>query len=441
MNGWRFPRIFWVANSVELFERAAYYGMFIALSVYLTDEIGFTDVETGWIAAAFAALLYLMPTLSGALADRMGFRPSLLIAFGSLAAGYATLGLWQTKPTALAALAIIVAGGSFVKPVISGTVALCSDEKTRARALPIFYLIVNVGSFTGKTVAKPLRTGLGIETINLYSAAMALIAFAIVLLAYRSPAGSAIAGSAARSRTVGETLLGLFRVLRNPRFVSLILIVAGFWAIQGQLYASMPKYILRVVGEDAAPEWLANVNPLVVVIMVVPVTHLVRRMEPVASIQVALGLIPCSAMLMGSVWLFGGVGAGPVRLPLGIEAHPATLAACAGIALQGLAECFLSPRFLEYASRQAPEGEVGLYMGYSYLTNFFAWLAGFSASGYLLDAYCPDPSKVPQAARAQAYAHAHHIWYVFAGVGAVSFLALLVFRLVTRKKEIPDAKD
>jgi hypothetical protein len=62
-----------------------------------------------------------------------------------------------------------------------------------------------------------------------------------------------------------------------------------------------------------------------------------------------------------------------------------------GIAMQGLAECFLSPKFLEFASKQAPKGEVGLYLGYQHLTTFFAWLAGFIAAGLLLDRYCPDP--------------------------------------------------
>ena len=34
-----FPRTFWIANTLELFERWAYYGMFTVLSVYLTDPI------------------------------------------------------------------------------------------------------------------------------------------------------------------------------------------------------------------------------------------------------------------------------------------------------------------------------------------------------------------------------------------------------------------
>ena len=112
-----------------------------------------------------------------------------------------------------------------------------------------------------------------------------------------------------------------------------------------------------------------------------------------------------------------------------------------GIALQGLAECFLSPRFLEYASKQAPQGEVGLYMGYSHLTTFFAWLFGFAISGYLLDAFCPDPRKVAPDQMVTAYQHAHYIWYVFAGIGVVSFLLLLLYRAVTdwidRKHHVP----
>jgi dipeptide/tripeptide permease len=115
-----------------------------------------------------------------------------------------------------------------------------------------------------------------------------------------------------------------------------------------------------------------------------------------------------------------------------------------GIGLQGLAECFLSPRFLEFTSKQAPPGETGLYMGYSYLTSFFGNILGFGLSGYLLERWCPDPAAQAPAVQAawktaieagtplpEAWAHAHLIWYVFAGVGAVAFVALLVFRAVT----------
>lgn len=429
---WRFAPTFWLANGVELLERAAYYGMFIALVLFLTDVVGFTDVEAGWIGALFSALIYFLPFLTGAAADRIGFRPALSLAFGALAVGYAALGLYPHKLSVLLSLALIAFGGSFVKPVIAGTVARCTSESIRARAYSIFYMMVNVGSFTGKTIAKPVRTSFGLDAVPLSSALAACAALVLVALFYRPEERAAPAAS----RTARDSLRGLLAVLRHKRFLALILITAGFWIIQGQLYASMPKYVLRMVGEKASPEWYANVNPLIVVLLVVPITHLVRRLQPVTSIAISLALIPLSALTMAL-----SSGATSTMRIFGVGLHPVTVVMVIGIAIQGLAECFLSPRYLEYASRQAPAGQEGLYMGYAYLNVFFAWLVGFAGSGYLLEIFCPDPRTLSAADAAQrvlalagngsmpdAYVHAHYIWYVFSATGAAAFLLLIVFQ-------------
>ena len=286
---WRFPGIFWIANGAELFERAAYYGMFIALAVYLTDVVGFGDVGAGYVAAAFSSVLYLLPTFMGAMADRVGFRSSLILAFALLTVGYFLLGAAPIlgaaigiKTVALLALGLIMFGGAIIKPVISGTVAKASDERHRARAFSIFYLVVNIGAFVGKTVAAPVRQKLGVEYIGYYASCMALLGLILVLLLYRN------VDTQRTARTFGEALAGFWKVLTNFRFMALILIVAGFWAIQGQLYASMPKYILRLLGDGAKPEWLANINPFVVVLLVVPITHLIRNFKPESAIGIGL---------------------------------------------------------------------------------------------------------------------------------------------------------
>ncbi|MCI0513491.1 MFS transporter [candidate division KSB1 bacterium] len=419
---WKFSRQYWIANTIELFERAAYYGMFIALTLFLSREVGFNDIETGWVAAIFAATLYLAPTFNGAIADKLGFRPALILAFSLLTFGYGLLGALPTKFFSIMALSFIMLGGAFVKPVISGTVARYSDETNRARAFSIFYQIVNIGAFLGKGVARPLRTELGLRYINFYAAGMALLALAIVLVWYH-PEKAALS-----NRKLREIWQGLLKVVANTRFMALILIVAGFWAIQGQLYATMPKYSLRLIGESAAPEWLANINPLVVVLLVIPITHLVRKLRPVASISLALAIIPFSALTVALSPLLTRYTGSSVNFGGLFSLHPITITLIIGIALQGLAECFLSPRFYEYASRQAPKGQEGLYMGYSQLTTFFAWLFGFASSGYLLDRYCPDPKTLTPAQLPGAYDQAHYIWYFFAGVGIVAFLLINLYR-------------
>src|SRR5512141_506351 len=119
---WKFPRQFWTANVVELFERAAYYAVFIAVTIYLTNVVGFNDVEAAWISGVFSAGMYLLPPFAGAFADKIGFRRAIILAFALLTIGYFTLGALPYKVTVLPAIVILMLGGSFIKSIITGTV-------------------------------------------------------------------------------------------------------------------------------------------------------------------------------------------------------------------------------------------------------------------------------------------------------------------------------
>ncbi len=441
---WRFPRMFWTGNAAELCERAAYYGTFIALRTYLIRVVGLNDVEAGVVAGPlFSGPIYLVPFFTGAISDRMGFRPSLLLAFALLTAGYGMLGMFSTIAPVLIGLWLIVLGGAFVKPVISGTVSKSSNEANRARAFSIFYMVVNIGSFTGKTIVAPMRIQLGVETVPWFSAAASLLALFVVALVYFPDRD----GAKTHVATFRETLQGMWEAMSNLRFLALILITAGFWAIQGQLYASMPDYVLRMAGETYKPEWYANINPLVVVIFVVMITQAIKDWTPAKAITVAMVMIPLSSLAMASSAWFGGM----VNV-FGLQVHPITLMMVIGIAIQGLAECFLSPKWLEFASKQAPVGKEGTFLGFAHMNVFFAWVFGFTFSGFLLRKYCPEPTTLEPAIQAQhtaalagqgpmpeAYAQAHYLWYAYAGVGVISLLALIVFRIVTRK--LDEGKD
>lgn len=439
-RSWTFPPAFWTANIIEAAERCAYYGWFIMLAPFLTSVVGYSDIEAGYIGGCFAALLYLLPFMSGAFADRVGYRRALLLAMALLGAGYASFGLMPRKHWVLLAMASIMLGGSLVKPIITGTVARSSDKEHRARAFSLFYMMVNLGAFAGKTVAKPIRTILGLPTLPLFSAAVALIALCGVALFYRPQENAFVSGENNKPRALTEVARQLLHdfaeIFRSGRLIALILITGGFWIIQSQMYSSMPKYVLRTVGPMASPEWYANVNPTLVVLCVVPVTQLCRRLQPVTSMTIALGLIPLSALIIGCL---------PLLLGSSLPVHPVTVAMVLGIAIQGLSECFLSPRYLEYASHLAPRDKEALYMGYAHMNQFFSWLIGYIMSGYLLNAFCPNPETLPPAdlsaynaalagggALPAAYAHSHYLWFVFAAIGLLAFLSLLVFQLLTR---------
>jgi Na+/melibiose symporter-like transporter len=274
---------------------------------------------------------------------------------------------------------------------------------------------------------------LGLENVYYFSALLAFTALLFTFFFYKP---KNFDGEKKNIRQIADTLL---KVIKTPRLVFLILIVSGFWITQGQLYASMPKYVIRLLGESAKPEWLANVNPLVVVLCVVLITQLMKKKKAVNSILVGMILMPFSALAMSlSVPLQQAVGNSISILGL-FEMHPLTLMMIVGIGIQGLAECFISPRYLEYFSLQAPKGQEGIYLGFSHLYNFVSSLAGFIMSGFLLDAYCPDPKTLPigltEVERASYYANAHYLWYYFLVIGFCAVIALLVFKFVTERND------
>ena len=444
-----FSKAFWIANVVELLERAAYYGVFVVLTIYLSNILGFTDIEAALISGLFSGGLYLLPMFFGALADKIGFRTALLFAFGFLTIGYAGLGILPTlcENAGLASYAqtstfnglresgyswgiipvllFIMAGGAFIKSVISGTVAKETTEETRAKGFSIFYMMVNIGAFSGKTIVTPLRRSMGDEglvVLNFFAASMTALAFILIFFLYKS---NQSAGEGKSMREIGR---GLLKVCSNYRLLVLTLIITGFWLVQSQLYATMPKYVLRMAGADAAPAWYANVNPLIVVLTVTFVTHLMRKRTALTSMTLGMFIMPISALFMASGNLIDAESI------LGM--HPVAFMMVVGIAFQGFAETFISPRFLEYFSLQAPKGEEGMYLGFSHLHSFFSSIFGFGISGVLLSKYCPDPKLFDtHEAWQAASANAHYIWYYFTGIAVISALSLIAYGYFTKEKK------
>ncbi|MGL4780461.1 MAG: hypothetical protein ACRCXN_06500, partial [Bacteroidales bacterium] len=99
-----FTKNFWTVIMMEFFERGSYYGVMSVLSVYLVlsiDEggLGFTRESVGVIKSTITPLLYLLPILSGAMADRYGYRKMLMFAFIVMSAGYFLTSMSTTYTT------------------------------------------------------------------------------------------------------------------------------------------------------------------------------------------------------------------------------------------------------------------------------------------------------------------------------------------------------
>ena len=157
-----YPHEFWVANTMEIFERLSWYGWFTVMALYVTAPpetggLGFSTETRGNLQGIVPFFLYLLPVLTGALADRYGYKKMFIIAYLVMIVSYYSLGLFTSLPSFFMAFMFVAVGAAIFKPVVVGTVAKVTDESNSALGFGIFYMMVNVGGFLGPIVAGVVR--------------------------------------------------------------------------------------------------------------------------------------------------------------------------------------------------------------------------------------------------------------------------------------------
>lgn len=224
-----FPRTFWVANTMEIFERMAWYGFFAVSSLYITGAVkdgglGFTDEDRGVLQGVVTFFLYLFPVVTGALADRYGFKKMLLSAFLVLTPAYYLLGQFKTFPTFFMAFMLVALGAGMFKPVIIGTVTKTTNDKTSSMGFGIFYMMVNIGGFVGPIVAGIVR-GWDWNYVFIASSVWIAINIFLVLIFYKEPTSESVSKN---PRSLNQVLRDMVEVLGNGRF---FLFVFGFLVV------------------------------------------------------------------------------------------------------------------------------------------------------------------------------------------------------------------
>jgi len=177
--------------------------------------------------------LYLMPVLTGALADRYGYKRMFIIAYVGMVLSYYGLGQFKTMPTFLAAFMCVAVAAAIFKPVVVGTVARLTTEGNSRMGFGVFYMMVNIGAFLGPIVAGVVR-GISWSYVFIACSGWAAVNLVIVLLFYKEPTTEA--GSAG-ARTFKKVMNDTVEVLGNLRFFIAVFVVLISLLIANQEYA------------------------------------------------------------------------------------------------------------------------------------------------------------------------------------------------------------
>jgi POT family proton-dependent oligopeptide transporter len=367
-----FERAFWVANVSELFERLSYYAAFASLARYLHETLSFPLERAANLAGLFGGLVWFLAIFGGAIADRLGFRRALSLAYLILAGSYFLLGslgeAWMGPVRAAVPLVVLVTvvlmlpalGIALVKPSVVGTTARASNENVRSIGYSIYYTLVNIGGFFGPLMASWVHKHLSVENVFRVSSLSVFAMFFAVLLFFREPRKS---GEAA-TENLGVTMRNFGRVLANPKFMIFLLIFSGYWIVYWQMFVTLPIYVHDYVDARADTERMLSTGPLIVIAFTVAFSVLTQKVA--AFRAVVLGTL-VSMMGFAVLALHGSIAA--VYGTLGVIA---------------VGELIQQPRYYDYISRLAPAGQQGTYMGFAFLPLGIGAFASGPIGGILL---------------------------------------------------------
>jgi POT family proton-dependent oligopeptide transporter len=407
-----FERPFWIANISELFERLSYYAAFASLPRYLHESLNFGVERASSLAGLFGGLVWFMAAFGGALADRMGFRRALSLAYLILSISYFLLGSiaspWfapvrNAMPLVVLVTAILMLpalGIALVKPCVVGTTARASKENVRSIGYSIYYTLVNIGGAVGPFLAGWVHQHLNVEKVFGMAALSVFLMFFAVLLLFKEPRRS----GEAQTESLGQVARNFLTVVSNWRFMMFLLIFSGYYIAFWQEFIILPLYIHDYVNANSNTEMLLMWDSLTVISLQMLVSILTQKMPSFRGITLG-------TLISGLAWIL-------------LVLHPSVPMAVATLIVVAIGEITQQPRYYEYISRLAPAGQQGTYMGFAFLPIGIGSLVGGWFGGFLIHHF------------GEVLHQPGYIWWAVSGVGVATAVLLWIYDRVIRREAV-----
>lgn len=379
-----FNKTFWIASFMELMERWAWYGIYALVGLYLvgstdTGGLGFDHIQKGNIMGNIVGILYFLPLFFGVIADRIGYKLSLTIAYIIMITGYYLMGQVHSYWSVYMVFLLVAIGAAFFKPVASAIVARNTDETTGTLGFGIFYMMVNIGGFIGPAMSSGLRTTYGWKIIFIQASVVIAINLVVLLLFYKEPKVEKPKDSIGKA--IKDSIMGIFEALKDVRLGILLLLMIGFWTMFNQLFNTLPNFIEDWVDSSAIsdwlnqnipllgslmtqdglvkPEWFTNIDSFMIICCQVTISYFVTKIRHI------------NAVIRGAIIATIGVG-----LTFYTNNPMFTII---GTMIFAIGEMMSSPTVSSFIALITPKGKEGLYQG----TYFLPVAASYFVTSYI----------------------------------------------------------
>ncbi|MFE5032218.1 MDR family MFS transporter [Streptomyces sp. NPDC056683] len=267
------PREFWWLWTSTLVNRL---GAFVAtfMALYLTLDRGYSASYAGLVASLHGLGGVVSSLGGGVMADRLGRRPTLLVAQGSTAAAVALLGFVQ-DPVAIAAVAFLVGVASNAsRPAVQAMMADIVRPEDRVRAFSLNYWAINLG-FAVSSMGAGFIAEVSYRAGFLIEAGMTAVCAVLVFL--RLPESRP---RRAAAEVAADSEVSLLTVVRDGRYMSVVGLSFLVALIFQQGSVGLPV-AMGAAGFTPADYGMAiAVNGVLIVVLQIPVTRVIQHRDP-----------------------------------------------------------------------------------------------------------------------------------------------------------------
>ena len=380
---------------------------------YLHENLKFSTTEAGTLAGQFGTWVWVLAIFGGTVADRLGFRRALSLAYLILTAAYFTMGSLASNwlapvrnaiplPAFVTIVMILPALGiAMVKPCVAGTTARASQENVRSLGYSIYYTLVNIGGALGPLTASWVQDHMSVNNVFRVAAVSVFVMFFAVLLLFKEPRKS----DEVQVTSFEQTMRNFGTVVSNPKFMLFIVIFSGYWIAYWQEFLTLPIYVHDYVNSNTDTARMLTTGPVLVISLTVAVSVMLRKVP-------AFRAITLGTLVSALAWVL-------------LIVHSSVLFAYLTLAVVALGEIVLSPRYYEYVSLLAPSGQQGTYMGFAFLPIGIGAFIGGPLGGFLLH-YFGEVRHQPTL-----------FWWCFSGIGILTAIMLFVYDRVFKPSQEP----
>lgn len=419
-KGWLAP--FFELNFIEMMERLAYNSVRVVAPIYImqADNVGglhLTAAAKGTLYAWWAVVQCFLPIITGGFADRYGYKKMMVISVATMSIGYLLMAFLRDLPSLdalagtlafdgvngnyigfLIGITVFATGSALFKPGIQGALSHTLPKEKSSLGWGVFYWVVNIGALIGHYIPVVflseafMTDALGVANsvarwrlVFIISAAMILVNFLPLLFFKDTPSG------ASKTLGIGRVLVNAIKDIFQPRLLTWILIMSGFWLMMFQLWDLQPNFLedwvssanVAATANSILPECISkyfvetlpdgtlripqavliSANATFIILGVVGVSWITRKMRTLDAMIFGMAMATIGVVVAGytqNAWFF-----------------------LLGVLFFSLGEMFTGPKKSQYLSEIAPADKKGVYLAYINIPVGVGIFAGAKLAGWI----------------------------------------------------------